>query len=121
MKKKLGTYSVCAWAIACCLISFIGCATPVAFTNQPLQRFDKNTLYRVDDQEDGFTITVSYSRYQFIPESEAVTMAGKSALLSIAYDVADSRRRPIEQINEQRIKMSLGFFWFVWFDWFSFG
>ena len=50
--------------------------------NRILQRHDKDTTYRIDDHEDGFTITVYYSRYQFIPESDAVAMAGRSALLS---------------------------------------
>lgn len=94
-------------AFACSLV-FFGCATPATYTTQALQRFDKNTEYRVDDENDGFTITVIYTRYQFIPESDAVAMAGKSALLSIAHDVADERGRPIEQINEQRIRMSMG-------------
>jgi hypothetical protein len=99
--------------IACCfmtgcLLAFWGCASPVEYSSQPLQRYDKNTSYRIDDQEDGFVITVNYSRYQFIPESDAVAMAGRSALMSIAYEVSDKRKRPIDQINEQRIKMSMG-------------
>ena len=85
-----------------------GCATPVGYSTQPLQRHDKDTTYRIDDHEDGFTITVYYSRYQFIPESDAVAMAGRSALLSIAHEISDARGRPIEQINEHRIKMSMG-------------
>jgi hypothetical protein len=93
---------------AMCAIALWGCAAPVEYSSQPLQRYDNNTSFRVDDQDDGFTITVYYSRYQFIPESEAVAMAAKSALMSIAYEVSDMRKRPIEQINEQRIKMSMG-------------
>lgn len=85
-----------------------GCATPVGYTEQPLARIDKDTSYRIDDHSDGFTITVYYSRYQFIPESDAVAQAGKSALLSTAYDIADARGKKIQNINEQRIKMSMG-------------
>ena len=87
---------------------FSGCATPVGYTEDPMQREDKNTTYNVEDHENGFTITVFYSRYQFVPESDAVSEAGKSALLSKAYDVADARGREIKKINEQRIKMSMG-------------
>jgi hypothetical protein len=85
-----------------------GCATPVRYTSQPLQRHDRDTTFRIDEHESGFTITVYYSRYQFIPESDAVNTAGRSALMSIAYDVAEGRGRAIEPINEQRIKMSMG-------------
>lgn len=89
-------------------ILYAGCATPVGYTEESMQKSDKNTSFDVVDTKDGFTITVFYSRYQFIPESDAVAEAGKSALLSKAYDVADARGRKIEQINEQRIKMSMG-------------
>lgn len=74
----------------------------------PLAKSDKDTSYRVDDHPDGFTLTVYYSRYQFVPESDAVALAGKSALLSTAYEIADARGKKIQPINEQRIKMSMG-------------
>jgi hypothetical protein len=75
------------------------CATPLD---------DRDTTYRVDDHESGFTVTAYYSRYQFIPESEAVAAAGMSALLNIAYVIAESRGRKIEPVNEQRVRMSMG-------------
>lgn len=98
-------YTLAALVLAFMLTS---CATPVGYSEKPLARIDKNTTYRVDDHPDGFTITVYYSRYQFIPESDAVAQAGRSALTSTAYDIADARGRKIEPINEQRIKMSMG-------------
>lgn len=96
--------------LAALVTTFIlsSCATPVGYSEKPLARIDKNTTYRVDDHPDGFTITVYYSRYQFIPESDAVAQAGKSALTSTAYEIADARGKKIELINEQRIKMSMG-------------
>ncbi|BBO86191.1 hypothetical protein DSCO28_67570 [Desulfosarcina ovata subsp. sediminis] len=48
-----------------------GCATPVSHTNIPLSTYDKDTEYGIEDRDDGFGITVYYSRYQFIPESDA--------------------------------------------------
>lgn len=93
--------------IAVCLV-LCSCATPVGYTEQPLQRADKDTTFRLDEHADGFTVTVYYSRYQFVPESDAVAMAGKSALLSKAYEIADARGKRIAPINEQRIKMSMG-------------
>jgi hypothetical protein len=102
MKSKLALVLICVAGMLC------GCATPVGYTEKSLARSDKDTSYRIDEHEDGFTITVYYSRYQFIPESDAVAQAGRSALLSTAYDVAEARGKKIQSINEQRIKMSMG-------------
>lgn len=85
-----------------------GCATPVSHTNIPLSTFDKDTEYGIEKRDDGFAITVFYSRYQFIPESSAVATACKSQLTSIAWDHADNQGREIQPVNEQRIRMSLG-------------
>ena len=90
------------------ILLLASCATPVGYTEKELSRYDKNTTYRVDERDDGFTITTYYSRYQFIPESDAVLIAAKSNLTSICYDVADSKGIEIKPINEQRIKMSMG-------------
>ena len=35
--------------------------------------YDKTSEYRVDDRPGGFTVFVEYERYQFIPESSAVS------------------------------------------------
>ena len=86
----------------------IGCATPVGYTNKPLQTYDKDTEYRVDDEENGFKVTVYYARYQFMPESDVVASAGKSALLHIALEEAKTRGHEIQKINEQEIQMSMG-------------
>ncbi len=85
-----------------------GCATPVSHTNIPLSKYDKDTEYGVEDRADGFGITVYYSRYQFIPESDAVATACKSALTAIAWEVADKKGKQIDPINEQRIRISMG-------------
>ena len=84
------------------------CASPVGFTESPMERFDKNTTYRIDERAGGFLITVYYERYQFIPESDAVAIAAQSALTSIAHDYAEGRGKKIQQINDQRIKISMG-------------
>jgi len=85
-----------------------GCATPVSHTNIPLSTYDKDTEYGVEDRPDGFGITVYYSRYQFIPESDAVAVACRSALTSIAWEIAERKGRKIEPVNEQRIRISMG-------------
>lgn len=89
-----------------CLLS--GCTTPIGYSEKPFVRVDRDTSYQLDEHPDGFTVTVYYSRYQFIPESDAVSTAGKSALLATAYEIADARGKKIQPINEQRIKMSMG-------------
>jgi len=85
-----------------------GCATPVSHTNIPLSTYDKDTEYGIENRDDGFGITVYYSRYQFIPESDAVATACKSQLTSIAWEHSDKAGKPIEPVNEQRIRISMG-------------
>ncbi|MBS8267340.1 hypothetical protein DYI26_01140 [Halomonas litopenaei] len=85
-----------------------GCATPVSHTNIPLSTYDKDTEYGIEKRDDGFAITVYYSRYQFIPESDAVATACKSQLTAIAWEHADNEGRDIEPVNEQRIRISMG-------------
>jgi len=84
------------------------CATPVSHINIPLHTYDKDTEYGVEQNDDGFSIVLYYSRYQFIPESSAVATACKSNITAIAYEYADSKKKEIEPINEQRIKISMG-------------
>lgn len=84
------------------------CATPVSHTNTPLATYDKDTEYGLEERPDGFGITVYYSRYQFIPESDAVATACKFALTSIAWELAEKKGKEIEPINEQRIRISMG-------------
>jgi hypothetical protein len=85
-----------------------GCATPIGYTNLPMQTYDKDTEYRTDDTPNGFTLTIYYSRYQFIPESSALATACRQSLTSIAFEVAERRGRKIKRVEEQRIKMSFG-------------
>jgi hypothetical protein len=90
------------------MLIVVGCATPVSHSNIPLSTYDKDTEYGVEDRPDGFAITVYYSRYQFIPESDAVAISCKSALTAIAWEVADRKGRKIDPLNEQRIRISMG-------------
>jgi hypothetical protein len=94
--------------LASCSLLLASCATPVSHTNVPLSTYDKDTEFAIEEREDGFGLTVYYSRYQFIPESGAVAIACKSALTSIAWEVSDSRGKRIKPVNEQRIRISMG-------------
>ncbi len=89
-------------------VTLTGCATPVGYTNEPMARYDKDTEYRVDDRPNGFTLTIYYSRYQFIPESDAVAVACRQALTALAHEIAEKRGRQIKPIDTQRIRMSFG-------------
>ena len=96
-------------AILVCLTAFLlGCATPASYTNIPLSTYDKNTEYGIEKHDDGFVISIYYSRYQFIPESEAVAIACKSQLTAIAWEYADQVGKQIAPVNDQRIRISMG-------------
>jgi hypothetical protein len=84
------------------------CAMPVSYSNVPLSPYDKDTDYGVEENEKGFLITVYYSRYQFLVESDAVAVACKSQLTAIAWEHSDKVGRPIKDLNEQRIRISMG-------------
>jgi hypothetical protein len=85
-----------------------GCATPVKQSDVPLKHYDKNTDYGVEPRADGFGISIHYSRYQFVPESDAVAVACKQALTSIAWEQAEKQGKEIQPINEQAIRLSMG-------------
>ena len=84
------------------------CATPMRQTDVPMIPYDRDTEYSVTPRENGFALTIYYSRYQFIPESSAVAVACKSALTSIAYEHAEKQGKKIQPINEQRVRLSMG-------------
>lgn len=84
------------------------CTTPLQQSGPDKIVLDRDTSYSVQDRPDGFTVTVAYDRYQFVPETAAVMSACRSALLAAAYDVADRKGRQIEPVNEQRIRISTG-------------
>lgn len=86
-------------------IALTGCAAPAP---QGGTASDRDAAYNVEDRADGFLVSVSYDRYQFIPESSAVAAACKQQLTATAYEVADKKGRKIEAVNEQRIRLSMG-------------
>lgn len=90
------------------LLGLSACTYPNSYSQQPMNELDRNSGYSVVDNPKGFTITVQHSRYQFIPETDALLQSCKSILLSSAYDYADSKGREIKPINEQRMKISTG-------------
>lgn len=90
------------------LLLLASCASPVSHSNIPLSTYDRDTEYAIAETDLGFTLTVYYSRYQFIPESAALASACKSALTSIAWEISESRGRKISPVNDQKIRISMG-------------
>lgn len=89
-------------------LSIASCATPIQQTDSSMTTYDRDTEYSVIPRDDGFTISINYSRYQFIPESSAVAAACKSALTAIAFEHANKIGRKLQPVNEQRIRLSMG-------------
>ena len=90
------------------VIFFSSCATPVSHMNVPLSTYDKDTEYAIENRENGFAITLFYSRYQFIPESDATATACKSQVTAIAWEHSEGIGKKIKPVNEQRIRISMG-------------
>lgn len=86
----------------------VGCATATKQAEGPMLPYDKDTEFALVARPDGFSLAINYARYQFIPESEAVATACKSALTAIAHEQAEKQGRKIKQLNEQRIRISMG-------------
>lgn len=92
-----------------CALLCMGCVTePTQFSDAKMTRYDKDTEYAVTPNATGFAVAINYSRYQYRSESDAIALACKSALTSIAYEYADKQSRKIQPINEQRIRLSMG-------------
>jgi hypothetical protein len=89
-------------------LGLISCTTPMRYTDKPLQPYDRDTQYRIDEIGNGFVITIYYSRFQFYPDITALALTCKSTLTSMAYDYAQKKNRNIKPINEQMIKISTG-------------
>jgi hypothetical protein len=90
------------------IVFFLNSCTTANVTSVRMIDYDDNTKYLVEPIGNGFRLTVDYSRYQFIPESEALLTACRSALTSIAYEVARTQSETIQTINEQEIRISSG-------------
>lgn len=103
----LNPWSSAATACAILVVATLtGCASPAPKGGSAAG--DRDAMYKVENRPDGFTISTTYSRYQFIPESQAVQAACKQGLMATAHDYAESFQRKIEPINEQRIRISMG-------------
>ena len=90
------------------LASLHACTTP-ADVSKPLSAVSEpNAKTAINDTDNGFTVEVAYSRYQFVPETNALLVACRSILTAKAYEEAKRRGREIEPLNEQEIRVSAG-------------
>jgi len=89
------------------ILALSGCASSNSHTYGSLASYDKDTKYGIEYHNDGFSIAVTYSRYQIIPESNVVSTVCKSQLTTIAREHADRVGKEIEQINEQNIRITM--------------
>lgn len=69
----------------------------------PPSATSQNVTHRVDDSADGFTVSITYSQYQFVPDGGAVEAAGKIALVNLVHETARQRGKAIERINNDDI------------------
>jgi hypothetical protein len=84
------------------------CTTP-ADVSKPLSAGgDKNAKFEIKDTASGFTVDLRYSRYQFVPEADALLVACRSIATTRAYEEAKNRGREIQPINEQTLRVSVG-------------
>jgi len=91
------------------LILTAGACTTPSDVSQPLSSVpDKNAKTSVKDIPGGFSVDVSYSRYQFIPETGAVITACKSIALAQVRDVSTGRSRAVQTLSSDDVRVSTG-------------
>ena len=97
-------------ALACALPPALAACTTPADVTRPLtaERADKNARFTLHDTPAGFTVELRYSRYQFVPELDALLTACRSLVTARAFDEAKARGREIEPINDQAVRVSTG-------------
>jgi hypothetical protein len=93
---------------AVALAALSACTHPADVSRPLTEAGDKNAKFILKDTAAGFTVEVRYSRYQFVPEADALLVACRSLVTARAYDEAKRRGREIEPINEQTIRVSTG-------------
>lgn len=89
-------------------LALAACTTPADVSRPLTEVADKNAKFAIKDTTTGFSVEVRYSRYQFVPEADALLVACRSLVAARAYDEAKARGREIEPINEQAILVSTG-------------
>lgn len=96
------------YLLIACLAALSACTKPADVSKPLTEGSDKNAKTDIKDTVNGFTVDVRYSRYQFVPEMDALLVACRSIATARAYEEAKVRGREIQPINEQTIRVSTG-------------
>ena len=89
-------------------LALVGCHAQ-KFTDQPMTEWrDGDTEYAFDEHDDGFTLYVFHSRFQFFKSSERIAATGRDALEAIAEEIAEENNKEIEPIKKSKIKSEIG-------------
>jgi hypothetical protein len=90
------------------LLSIVSCSTPAKYTDAEMKPYDDDTEYAVESFDKGYIVSITYGKFQFFPESAALSDACRTQLRSVVWDHSDHMGKEIKPINEQRIKLSVG-------------
>jgi len=88
-------------------LAIAACTRP-ADVSGPVTASDKNAKVAIKPTASGFTVDVRYSRYQFVPESNALITACRSIVIARANEEAARAKREIDPVAEQAIRVSTG-------------
>lgn len=91
-----------------CLALLSACTRPADVSKPLTAGGDKNAKFTINNTATGFTVDLRYSRYQFIPEADALLAACRSIATTRAYEEAKQRGKDIQPINEQNLRVSVG-------------
>lgn len=94
--------------LALVTFALAACTTPADVSRPLTEAADKNADFTVRDTPSGFTVEVKYSRYQMIPQTDALLATCRSLVTARAYDEAKLRGGEIQPINEQAVRVSTG-------------
>jgi hypothetical protein len=97
------------------LLLMVGCAADRFVPEERMTPWtDGDTSYCVEDTEDGFKLYIWHERFQFFRSSATIEKTGKQAMYNIADEIAEKRKRKIEELSDRKIKSDVGrTFWAV--------
>ena len=90
------------------ILALAGCTTPADVSAPIGTGKDADAAVTVRDTSRGFSVDVTYRRYQFIPETSAVLTTCRSTAIARINEEARNRGREIEPLAEQDIRVSTG-------------
>lgn len=87
----------------------LGACTTPADVSMPIGTGQNaDAVVTVEDTARGFTVDVTYRRYQMIPETSAVLTTCRSTAMARVAEEARNRGREIQPLSEQDVRVSTG-------------